>query len=117
MLLQVTLHPESVTFGGLNEYPDGQIGQEGVPPQIVEMVRQEGHSDTDTFSARVMTAYEESAPRLNERLRYVVFREHFVGMTAGERPRPKRKTDDYKGMWIPEWLLVPVQEVSEATAS
>ncbi len=119
MLLQVALHENCIAFGGRDEYPDGQIGEEGVPPRRVDgILRTKAENEKDeSIRARAIATYEESTQFVDERLRYVKFAEHFTGMSAGERPRKERKTDDHKGMWIPEWLLKSVPEVSEAEAN
>lgn len=93
---QVVLHEDCVRFGGRQEYPDGWVGHEAVPPAI---------AGSEDKVAKAIAIYRASAPVTRERLLYINFGKPFVG--KDERGRPKAKTDKKHGMWIPSWLLKP----------
>jgi hypothetical protein len=82
-LVQVTLHDDCRQAGGDQEYPDGVMGKT-VPEMHRSRPGQEG-------------------------LAYVIFRKPFVVWNT-EQERFVKKTDEYNGMFVPDWLLKPVQE-------
>ncbi|KKT82643.1 MAG: hypothetical protein A3B99_04780 [Candidatus Yanofskybacteria bacterium RIFCSPHIGHO2_02_FULL_44_12b] len=80
------------------EYPNGWVGVETIPQDILK----------DFRPAEAEAAYRDDSRRTDENLRYVQFGQAFKA--PNERGQVITKTDKRDGMWIPAWLLKAAEE-------